>query len=189
MNCLQNLQKKLSKNIIGDYKMTPDYQKIFYKYKGRNLKTLIAMYEGKYTRLFWSVVFFLIKHSPTWISPIILANMINIVTNPTEDVTWRIVMNAAFMIFMTLQNIPTNYVHTYFYAKAIRQVEKELRCALVRKLQQLSITYHTDTESGRLQSKVMRDVEQIENLSAQIFITILSIAVNIVAAAVINDTL
>ena len=91
-------------------------------------------------------------------------------------------MNAAFMIFMTLQNIPTNYVHTYFYAKAIRQVEKELRCALVRKLQQLSITYHTDTESGRLQSKVMRDVEQIENLSAQIFITILSIAVNIVVA-------
>lgn len=67
-------------------------------------------------------------------------------------------------------------------------MEKELRCALVRKLQQLSISYHTQMESGRLQSKVMRDVEQIENLSSQIFITVLYIVVNIVAALVIVIT-
>lgn len=162
-----------------------DYQEIFQKNKGNNLKTLLAMYTGKYVQLFWSIVFFLIKHSPTWISPIILATIIDIITNPDDKAVPKILINSLFMAVMILQNIPTNYVHTYFYAKAIRQVEKELRRALVRKLQQLSISYHTNTESGRLQSKVMRDVEQIENLSAQIFISILSILVSIIASLVI----
>lgn len=162
--------------------MNTDYQKIFMENRGHNLKTLIAMYKGKYMQLFWSIVFFIIKHSPTWLMPIVLANMINIVTNPDENAVPNIIKNAVFMLIMILQNIPTNYIHTYFYAKAVRQVEKELRCALVRKLQQLSITYHTDMESGRLQSKIMRDVEQIENLSSQFFITLLSIIVNVVVA-------
>lgn len=166
-------------------KKTIDYQEIFSKNKGSSLKTLIAMYQGKYVQLFWSIVFFLIKHSPTWISPIILATIIDIITNPGDDAGIRILVNSLFMAVMILQNIPTNYVHTYFYARAIRQVEKELRRALVRKLQQLSISYHTNTESGRLQSKVMRDVEQIENLSAQVFISILSILVSIFASLVI----
>lgn len=165
--------------------MSVDYQKIFKENRGSNLKTLFAMYKGKYVQLFWSIVFFMIKHSPTWISPIILASMIDIITNPGKNASSRIIMNAVFMLVMVVQNIPMNYVHTYFYAKAVRQVEKELRCAMVRKLQQLSITYHTEMESGRLQSKVMRDVEQIENLSAQFFITILTILVNVIVSLVI----
>lgn len=165
--------------------MNVDYQKIFKENRGSNLKTLFAMYKGKYVQLFWSIVFFMIKHSPTWISPIILASMIDIITNPGKNASSRIIMNAVFMLVMVVQNIPMNYVHTYFYAKAVRQVEKELRCAMVRKLQQLSITYHTEMESGRLQSKVMRDVEQIENLSAQFFITILTILVNVIVSLVI----
>ena len=168
--------------------MSVDYQKIFKENRGSNLKTLFAMYKGKYVQLFWSIVFFMIKHSPTWISPIILASMIDIITNPGENASSRIVMNSVFMLVMVVQNIPMNYVHTYFYAKAVRQVEKELRCAMVHKLQQLSITYHTEMESGRLQSKVMRDVEQIENLSSQFFITILTILVNVIASLVIVIT-
>ena len=53
---------------------------------------------------------------------------------------------------------------------------------MVRKLQQLSITFHNEMQSGRLQSKIMRDVEQIENLSSQIFISVLSIIMNIIVA-------
>ena len=52
----------------------------------------------------------------------------------------------------------------------------------MRKLQQLSISYHNAMQSGRLQSKIMRDVEQIETLSRQIFISVLSIIMNIAVA-------
>ena len=166
----------------------PDYESIFRENEGKPLKTLIAIYQGKYVKLFWSVVFFLIKDSPSWISPLVMAAMIDIITKPDEDAVKKIILNSVFIILLTVQNVPTSYIHVYFYAKTIRQVEKELRCALVRKLQQLSISYHTQMESGRLQSKVMRDVEQIENLSSQIFITVLYIVVNIVAALVIVIT-
>lgn len=162
-----------------------DYEALFKKNSGNSLKSLVALYEGKYMDLFWSIVFFLIKHSPTWLSPIVLANMIDIITHPDKDSGKKIIFNAIFMIIMIIQNVPTSYIHVYFYAKTVRQVEKELRCALVRKLQALSISYHNQMESGRLQSKVIRDVEQIENLSSQIFITVLYIAVNIIASLLI----
>ena len=86
------------------------------------------------------------------------------------------------MSFFVIQNIFTNYIHTWLYAKTVRSVEQGLRSSLVRKLQQLSISYHNEMQSGRLQSKIMRDVEQIETLSSQIFITVLSILLNVVVA-------
>ena len=61
-------------------------------------------------------------------------------------------------------------------------MEANLRVSLVKKLQQLSLSYHNSTQSGRLQSKIMRDVEQIEVLSQQLFVTGLSIALNIAVA-------
>ena len=94
-------------------------------------------------------------------------------------------MNGCFLhIFsknpvISFENVLTNYFYTLFYARAIRNVERDLRCSLVRRLQQLSISYHNEMQSGRLQSKIMRDVEQIETLSKQIFISMLSIVMNI----------
>lgn len=161
---------------------TPDFQSMFKENAGHNLRIMIKLYEGKYAKLIWSIIFFFIKHSPTWLAPIVLAKMIDIITSAGEDAMKNIVITIVIMAIVVLQNIPTNYIHTLFYAKAIRQVEKELRAALVRKLQQLSISYHTDIESGRLQSKVMRDVEQIENLSSQFFISLLNIFLNIIVA-------
>lgn len=169
----------------GTVSHMPDYQRIFYENQNSSLKTLIAMYQGKYIQLALSVLFFIIKHSPVWIMPVVTANVINAITEGGEDAPRIIFFNVAVMFVTVLQNVPTNYIHTYFYAKAIRRVEMELRSALVRKLQQLSISFHQKMESGRIQSKIMRDVEQIETLSSQIFISMISIVLNVVIAGVV----
>ncbi len=163
-------------------KTANDYTELFRRNKNHNLKTLILLYKGHYMELFWSIVFFICKHSPVWILPIVTSNIINAATSPDEHSGLTIFLNVAFMTVMVLQNVLTNYIHTWLYAKTIRNVEKDLRSALVRKLQQLSISYHKEMESGRLQSKIMRDVEQVETLSAQIFISMLSIILNVVVA-------
>lgn len=168
-----------------DKNSTPDYQQIFYKHKGNSLKTLLGMYQGKYGQLFLSVLFFIIKNSPVWVMPMVTANVIDAVLNGGEHAVSQIMWNVLGMLVLVLQNVPTNYAHTYFYAKAIRQVESELRSALVRKLQQLSIDFHRKTETGRIQSKIMRDVEQIETLSSQVFINLLSTVLNVVVAGVV----
>lgn len=154
----------------------------FRRNKDSSLKTLLGLYKGHYVTLFFSVLFFFVKHSPVWILPIVTANIINIATNPDEDFAIKILINVVLMSIMIIQNIFSNYVHVYLYSKTIRNMECNLRGSLVRKLQQLSISYHNAMQSGRLQSKIMRDVEQIETLSRQIFISVLSIIMNIVVA-------
>lgn len=154
----------------------------FKRNENNSLKILIGIYQGQYFRLFLSVLFFAVKHSPVWVLPIVTANIINIATDPGGNALRDICVNAAVMIVLIVQNVPTNYFHVYCYSKVIRDVECRLRSAMVRKLQQLSITYHNEMQSGRLQSKIMRDVEQIETLSSQIFISVLSIILNIVVS-------
>lgn len=154
----------------------------FRRHQTNSFRTLLGLYKGHYGALFLSIIFFAIKHSPVWVFPIITANIINVATSQSEDAGRVIGINLLIMLVFLLQNVVTNYIHTWLYAKTIRQVEKDLRGALVHKLQQLSISYHQAMQSGRLQSKIMRDVEQIENLSSQIFITVLSIALNMIVA-------
>ena len=154
----------------------------FKRNEGNSLKILLSIYKGYYGKLFLSIVFFAIKHSPVWVLPIVTANIINIATERPDNAGIKILVNALFMSFFMIQNIFTNYLHTWLYAKTVRSVEQELRSSLVRKLQQLSISYHNEMQSGRLQSKIMRDVEQIETLSSQIFISVLSILLNIIVA-------
>ena len=154
----------------------------FRRNEGSSLKTLIGIYKGHYLKLFFSILFFAIKHSPVWVLPIVTSNIINVATERPDNSGAIILINALIMSFFVIQNIFTNYIHTWLYAKTVRNVERGLRSSLVRKLQQLSITYHNEMQSGRLQSKIMRDVEQIETLSSQIFITVLSILLNVVVA-------
>lgn len=180
-------RKMLSEDDINEDALLESFR----RNRNNSLKTLISLYKGQYMSLFLSVVFFAIKHSPVWVLPIVTANIINIATRHDPDAIRGISVNVIIMMVLIAQNILTNYFHTYFYAKVIRNVECGLRSSMVRKLQQLSITYHNEMESGRLQSKIMRDVEQIENLSSQIFISVLSIFLNIVVAftVVINTSL
>lgn len=154
----------------------------FKRNRNHSLKTLMEIYKGHYPELFLAFVLFVVKHSPVWVLPIVTANIVNIATNPDENAGRKILTNIVIMILLLSQNILSNYFHTLFYARAIRNVERDLRSSLVRKLQQLSISYHNEMQSGRLQSKIMRDVEQIETLSSQIFITVLSIIMNVAVA-------
>jgi len=159
-----------------------DVLKCYEENQKHALKILISLYKGTYAKLILSAVCFAIKHTPTWMLPIITANIINIATNPAKHNIYEIYINISIMIVLVLQNIISNYYHTKFHSLAIRHVEAELRGALVRKLQQLSILYHKEMQSGRLQSKIMRDVEAIETLSSQLFVSSLNIVINLIVA-------
>lgn len=150
--------------------------------QGSPVRTLLSLYRGNYGKLFLSTLCYIIKHSPVWALPIITANIVNYVTNPPENVRSLMIQNAVLIIVLILINIPANYLHTRFKSLATRSVEAGLRSSLVRKIQQLSISFHKEIESGRLQSKIMRDVEAVETLSSQMFVSLLNILINIVVA-------
>lgn len=179
------MSTKSQESARENYFESDAFLKNYIKNRGHSMKILLNFYHGNYWRLFVSSVFFVIKSSPVWIVPIATANIVDAATSGTDNGLRTILMNMLLLVVLVVQNVPTNYVHAVFYSKAIRDVEANIRVSLVKKLQQLSLSYHNSTQSGRLQSKIMRDVEQIEVLSQQLFVTGLSIALNIVVALVV----
>lgn len=145
-------------------------------------KTLYILYKGQFHNIALSFFFFLIKHSPVWIIPIITANMIDIASNPERHSLQELWINLAVVAFVIIQNIPSQLLHISFLSKASRHVEAGLRSTLVRKLQHLSISYHSELRSGKLQSKVLRDVESIEFLSKQIMYSFSAALTSVVVA-------
>lgn len=156
------------------------------KHKGHPMQILLGLYKGNYHKFFLAVIFFFIKHAPVWVLPIVTANIINDITSGSPETYQNIIIQAMIMIVLVALNIPMNYMYTRYKSLATRYAETGLRRALVRKLQQLSISYHKETQSGRLQSKIMRDVEAVEALSTQMFLSILNIALNIAIALIVT---
>lgn len=158
------------------------------RHQGYPMKILIALYKGNYHKFILAVISFFIKHACVWVLPIVTANIINDVTTANPNTIRNIIFYVALEGALIVINVPMNYLYTSYKSLATRYVETGLRKALVRKLQQLSISYHVETQSGRLQSKIMRDVEAVETLSTQMFLSLLNIVLNIGVALVVTGS-
>jgi len=166
-----------------------DFENLLNSYKFYNNKpliTLLYMYKGNWGKLLVSIIFFIFKNSPVWIIPIVTANIIDIVSNPSIYSLSGLKINLIIAILAIVQNVPTQMMHIKYLCQPVRYVEAKLRSNLVEKLQILSISYHKELKSGKLQSKVLRDVEAIQFLSMQIYSTILPLIFNISVALVIT---
>lgn len=169
-------------------KILKEEQTILNSYSGKKrgtLSTLFKLYSGNYKNLIIAAVMFLIKSSPTWIIPLITAAVIDIATQRPDDAVKQFIIYAVGAVLILLQNIPTHTLYIMFLSRAQRSVEAGLRGAMIRKLQHLSITYHKEVESGKIQSKVMRDVEAIESFTTQIFTTAITVIINMTISLVI----
>jgi len=149
------------------------------KFKDRPLLVLLGFYKGSYHQFVISALFYLVKHSPALFSSLLIANVINGVLAGGDQARRIVLQNTGIWIGLLIIHLPANYVHSMYRSRVIRNTEAGLRAAMVRKLQELSIPYHTQTQSGRLQSKIIRDVEAIETLSTQLFVNLLNIAINL----------
>lgn len=156
------------------------------RHKGHPLAILLSLYKGNYHKFFMAVVCFFLKHICVWVLPIVTANIINDITAGNPDTIRNMLFYAVLMVALIGLNIPMNYLYTSYKSLATRYAETGLRKALIRKLQQLSISYHVEMQSGRLQSKIMRDVEAVETLSTQMFLSVLNIGLNIIVALVVT---
>lgn len=126
------------------------------------IRTLLYLFEEQKLRVFLAFILFSIKHSPSWVIPLLTANIIDIITSHKS--TTSLLINIAILIAVTLQNWPVNVLYVKFQSRAIREVENRLRSALVERMQQLSMGFYLRTNAGVLQTKVVRDVENIEQM-------------------------
>ena len=114
-----------------------------------------------------SIILLIIKHSPAMVLPIIIGQVINAVIAGGPNALNSILFSSGIILFLFLQNIITQTYFIKYLSKANRSIEKALRYSLIKRMQELSIAFHNNFESGKLQSKVLRDVESIEILNRQ----------------------
>ena len=131
-----------------------------HRYSGENpFRTLMYLFEDQKFRVAVAFIFFSIKHSPSWVIPLLTANIIDVISQHKSAT--ELFINVGILIFVTLQNWPVNVLYVRFQSRAIREVENRLRSALVERMQQLSMGFYLRTNAGVLQTKVIRDVESL----------------------------
>ncbi len=160
--------------------------KNFSENKGHAFKILLNFYKGEVWTLIKSVFVLIIQNSPTLIIPFITTNIINEITNPRENSLTVILINAAVGFVSLIQNSFSTYLVSRIYDKLVRKIEYGLRSCIVDKVQHLSIMFHKNISSGKLQSKIMRDCENIETILASAFRNIVSVILYLVVAITVT---
>jgi ATP-binding cassette subfamily B protein len=150
-------------------------------------RTLLNLYWPERRWVLFAAISYLFKASPLWVLPVVTAHIIDIIAHRSDGGMKSLLINAAVGAVAILQNIASAAVYVNVLSRAVRNVEIRLRSSLVRRLQMLSISYHSRVNTAALQTKVLRDVESIEQMSRQIIdigeLAVVSILVAFVVTA------
>ncbi len=130
----------------------------------RPIRTLYFLLNRKiwfYPLLF---LLFAVKHSPMLAVPLLVARVVDTLAAPDLYPVEQLPVYFSIMAILIVQNMGTHLWFATLISNVIRDMEKRLRSSVATRMQQLSIAFHDRTESGRLQTKVLRDAEQIQNM-------------------------
>ncbi|GAA1301459.1 ABC transporter ATP-binding protein [Planotetraspora silvatica] len=137
-----------------------------HRYRGEHpVRTLAYLFSEDRRGIAVAVVAFMVKHSPTWTLPLITANVIDVlVAHRPVAALWA---NTGALLFLLVLNYPGHLLYVRNMHGAIRRMGTRVRSALCRRMQDLSIGYHSRVSAGVLQTKVIRDVEVVEQMAQQ----------------------
>ncbi|MBM9618783.1 ABC transporter ATP-binding protein [Streptomyces zhihengii] len=141
--------------------MAPPISPLDHRYLGEHpVRTLRYLFRPDRARIAGAVAVFFGKHAPVWLLPPVTANIIDVVVQhrPIAELWW----NCAVMLAVLALNLPLHLLYVHWMHGSIRRTGRDLRAALVQRMQQLSIGYHNRTSSSVLHTKVIRDVETLE---------------------------
>lgn len=139
------------------------------RYRGQTpLSTFFVLYKGDWHNLALACVLFILKHSGVWAMPVVTALIIDELTTPTDNSSHAIIFYIGLLVLIVIQNIPTHYLFVMRMSIATRNMEAKLRAAMTRRLQYLSMLFYHRNSTGVLQTKLLRDVEVLQELTMQL---------------------
>ncbi len=156
--------------------------------KDKPFRTLFNLYKGNHHRLIGAMIFFAAKASPVWLLPVFVARVINIISDPETQSITAILPTLGIIVFVQLQNIGTHTMFTRLFSISMRDMETRVRRMLIQQIQQLSIAFHDEFQSGRMHSKILRDVEALQLMSKQLMESAFSAILSITFALAVTLT-
>ncbi|KQQ05553.1 MULTISPECIES: ABC transporter ATP-binding protein [unclassified Rathayibacter] len=133
-------------------------------------------------RLVLAALAFAVKDSPLWILPLVTAAVVDalVAGDPPE----ALLIPAAVAAATIVVNVAANGVFVRLFSSSVRSMGARLREALAVRLQLLSFGYHARGSASVVQTKIVRDVENLELMLQQAFGPVLNAVVILVGAGV-----
>lgn len=180
--------ERLERERLKKINKIPDYESLFReegtaKKGGGFLKKSFRRDRGK---LVYSSLVYLIKASPIWIMPLVTGDVIDMITCRPEGYILRIIIDAVIFAVMVMQNVPTHVWYSAITNRMIRNTTAGIKGGVVRKLQRLSITYHKEMEGGRIQSKFLRDIDNVDTYYRNVVQVVLPSVIGVVVSVGIS---
>ncbi len=172
-------------NAIPDYR---GYFKGVKNTKGIEWKILKSIFKENRKDFILTVLLYIVKNSPLYMIPIILAQIIDIITYTDEHSITEIYIYGGVLLVFILQNILTHSLYVNKKSRMLRSISAGLRNSMVKKLHQISITYHKELQSGKLQSKFVRDMECIEAFMERIMEGVIPTIISLIITISISLT-
>ncbi len=138
---------------------------------------LLGLHRGPITL---AVLCFAVKDTALWLLPVVTAKIIDVVADGGPFSTlwlWAGIALAALVV-----NYPGHVAYTKLFMGVVRRLAADLRNALAARLQELSIGFHAKSNSAIVQTKVVRDVENIELMLQQTAHPLLSATMVLIGA-------
>lgn len=142
----------------------------------------LHFYNGQYLKITVAIILFTIKHSPVWILPVVIARIINIISDTSKYSVHDVWLVGGIFFLIIIQNIPMHTLYVRVFSSAVNTMQLNLRSSIIKRLQELSISFHDKYQSGKLQTKVLRDVETLETISRNLMNSVVPAILTIIFA-------
>ena len=159
---MSTLGAEKGKNPRRRDKRIPDVEWLFGYGDGKKEqknKFLPKLIHRDWKNILYTTLLYIVQCSPAWLLPIITSDVIDTLTYLPDGYVTRFIVDGAVLVFFLLLNIPTTVWRSSVQNKWVRTTSAEVKSGVMRKLQRLSITYHKEMQEGKIQSKLLRDVE------------------------------
>lgn len=175
----------------------PEYSHIFFderRLNKKNPKFFRDILKLNWVTILLATILYAIMALPVFVMPIITAEIIDLTTvaittkTVTSEYTKKMIIYGVILAVCILQNVPSTRLKWRLVSKMLRRMNAGIRSALVKKLQSLSITYHKDMLSGKIQAKFIKDAENLNMATSMFMNHILANIVNIAGSVVASFT-
>lgn len=168
------------------WKMNPAEEiEAFYRGEGADradhpMAVLVYLIRHHRGRFFLGLVSKTIRHIGAMMLPVCAAGIIDAVTGGHAFFSGPVFLNIMGSVLALFANLFGFWAETITYRRFARAVESGFRMALVRKLQLLSMRYHSTMESGKLLSKLISDVQFVHMLITDRLQDVLHLVIDII---------
>ena len=166
----------------------PDYDFLFNETDKINKK---VNFIGKIMRLnivpiFLSIFLYILQALPIFVTPVLTAEIIDVVTFAVQNDAvnyemWKtIIIYGSIIIGLTLFNVPMTMLRFRVVSTTVRRTGSGIKCSVVRKLQSLSLTYHKELQTGKVQAKFLKDTDEVDNFYSLFMHNIIPMSLSVI---------